>query len=259
LIEIVAGYHLIHSSYNAFFSHKYNNSKKPYKKIVKLTHIMLVSDMPSCGKIKVLGIACSARKNGNTELLLRTALKSAEKVKNVETEMVSLADKDIHPCDACDTCHETNVCRIEDYVTTIVEKMKMVDAIILSAPVYLHNISAQAKILMDRTNCLFTSDGDSLLRDKIGCAIVVGQERQGGKAYALMSIITFFLAHHMIVIGGTRPEGYPGVSAWTFGVTNKNAVLKDEAALSASEELGLRLAQLTKRLKRKTSSNDEMR
>lgn len=192
----------------------------------------------------MLGIVCSARKEGNSEILMKSALKGAKRVENVETSMISLAGKNIHPCDACDTCHETNICRIKDDITHILDEMKKSDAIILCAPIYIHNISAQAKILIDRTNSLFDQDGKSLLRDKVGAAMVVGQERQGGKAYGLLSILSFFLAHHMIITGGTLQEGYPGVSAWTFGSTEKNAVLNDKAGLQASEELGERVAKL---------------
>jgi multimeric flavodoxin WrbA len=167
----------------------------------------------------------------------------------VETLLLSLAGKDIHPCDACDTCHNTNTCHVADDVTPVIEEMKKADVIIVSAPTYIHNLSAQAKILFDRTNCLFNQNGESLLRDKIGAAIVVGQERQGGKAYALSSILMFFLAHHMIVVGGSLQEGYPGVSAWTFGSTAKNAVMKDEQGLNASEEIGWRVAKFAKLIK----------
>jgi multimeric flavodoxin WrbA len=199
-------------------------------------------------KATILGIVCSPRQDGNAEYLLKRALFKAESVDGIETNLEILAGKSIHPCDACDTCHNQNSCHINDDLSPIIEKMKHANAIILSSPVYIQNVCAQAKILIDRTNLMFKDDGKSLLSNKIGAAIVVGQERQGGKGYALWSILNSFLAHHMIIIGGEQPEGYPGVSAWTFGTTGKQDVSKDEIGILAAENLGLRVATLVKAL-----------
>jgi multimeric flavodoxin WrbA len=146
--------------------------------------------------VNVVCVVCSARKHGNTEILAEKAIEGAEKAGKVlgfqvYTKLLSLAGEDIKPCDACDTCHEKNICHIDDYITNkIIPEIVNADAIIIASPIYMHTISAQAKILMDRTNCLYTEDGESLLSNKVGGAIVVGQERQGGKAYGIMTILS---------------------------------------------------------------------
>ena len=190
----------------------------------------------------VLRIAYSVRSNGNTEKMLKVAPEAAKKVSGTRTLMITLVGKKITPCDACDLYHITNTCRINDDIKPVPEYMKECDTIIIAAPVYIHNARVDEEV-------------NSLLKDKIGAAIVVGQEKQRGKAYALSTIINFFLTHHMIVIGGTFAEGYPSVAAWTFGSTDKDAVLKDEVGILAAKELGWRVAHLTKILEgRKTPS-----
>ncbi len=49
--------------------------------------------------MKVIGINGSARKNGNTAILIRTIFEELNK-KGVETELIQLADVDIEPCRA---------------------------------------------------------------------------------------------------------------------------------------------------------------
>jgi multimeric flavodoxin WrbA len=64
---------------------------------------------------KVLGIAGSPVKNGNTEILIREALNAAKK-ENVETELISLANKKIEPCNlqACkNTCGKGKECQLK--------------------------------------------------------------------------------------------------------------------------------------------------
>ena len=48
--------------------------------------------------IKILGVSGSPRINGNTMQLLKEALDAARDEKNVETELITLDDKDIKPC-----------------------------------------------------------------------------------------------------------------------------------------------------------------
>ncbi len=47
--------------------------------------------------MKVLGIVCSPRKGGNTEILVKEALQAAEE-KGAETELILVSEMDINPC-----------------------------------------------------------------------------------------------------------------------------------------------------------------
>ena len=72
--------------------------------------------------MKVLGIACSGRIGGNTEILVREVLKSATEG-GAETELVLAAEKNINPCDGCFTCQKTGICTIQDAVLALLQKM----------------------------------------------------------------------------------------------------------------------------------------
>ena len=94
--------------------------------------------------MKVLGIVCSPRKRGNTEIMVEEAL-AATREAGAETELVLIADKNITPCDACGSCRETGFCRIKDDMQPIYQQLEAADAIILGTPVYLRERQRTSK------------------------------------------------------------------------------------------------------------------
>jgi len=53
--------------------------------------------------MRVIGIVGSPRKNGNTEILTRHALKAITE-EGIDGELVTLAGLEIKPCNACMVC-----------------------------------------------------------------------------------------------------------------------------------------------------------
>ena len=99
---------------------------------------------------KIIGFCGSPRKNGNTEILVRTVLKSAE-AKGFETEFISLNKADIGFCQACNACHKTgNGCVQKDDMRAFEEKMKEADVWVIGTPVYWWGPTAQMKVFIDR-------------------------------------------------------------------------------------------------------------
>ena len=146
--------------------------------------------------MKILGIVCSPRKNGNTQILIEEALDAARE-KGAETEMVLVADKQISPCDACDGCLEDGVCVIEDDMQEIYQKLEDADGIIFGTPVYFINVSAQAKAVIDRTYAFLWT---RKLRGKVAAAAVA--TRRIGAGQVLSLLYSWFTAQRMINVGG---------------------------------------------------------
>ena len=118
--------------------------------------------------MKILGISCSPRAGGNTEIIIREALSKAEE-EGAQTELVTLAQKNIAPCDACLSCLKTGKCHKKDDMQDIYRSLEEADGIILGTPSYFNNVSAQAKAVMDRT---YLSLLHGKLRGKVAAAIV---------------------------------------------------------------------------------------
>jgi len=104
--------------------------------------------------VKVLGISASPRAKGNSDLLLREALAGAESAA-AETEYVRLCDLNIAPCTECNSCYETGNCSIEDDYQMVSAKMLDADRLIFATPIFFMTVCAQAKILIDRCQCLW--------------------------------------------------------------------------------------------------------
>ena len=101
---------------------------------------------------RVLIFTASPRKNGNSTIL---ASKAAEGVKagGGEPEVVSVSHLKIAPCNACDSCiyKPEAGCVIKDDMQPLYQKIRNAQGIIFATPVYWFNISAQMKLLIDRT------------------------------------------------------------------------------------------------------------
>lgn len=146
--------------------------------------------------MKVLGIVCSPRKGGNTEILMREALKAVEEAGG-KSELRLMADMDIAPCDACGVCWETSVCKIDDDMQEVYDLLLKSDGVIIGTPVYFINVSAQAKALIDRTYALLRS---GKLRGKVAGALVAVRRVGGGQVLSLM--YSYFAAQRMVIAGG---------------------------------------------------------
>ena len=146
--------------------------------------------------MKILGIVCSPRKGGNTEILVREALEAVREAGH-ETELVLVADKDIAPCDGCGACEGDGTCKIEDDMQTIYKQLELADGVIFGTPVYFLNVSAKAKAVMDRTYAFLRA---GKLRGKVAAAIVAA--RRVGAGHVLSLLYTYFVAQRMIIAGG---------------------------------------------------------
>ena len=105
-------------------------------------------------RLRVLGLAGSPRRHGNTELLLDRVLAGAEG-EGVETEKIVLSSLDIAPCHACDDCFTTGLCTVEDDYQLVYSKLIEVERIVLAAPIFFTGVPAQVKALIDRSQCLW--------------------------------------------------------------------------------------------------------
>ena len=101
--------------------------------------------------MKVVGINGSARKDGNTAILIRTAFKELEK-EGIQTELIQLAGKKVNGCIACYKCFKSKDkrCDVKDDVNDCIAKMEDADGIILGSPTYFADCSGQMKCFIDR-------------------------------------------------------------------------------------------------------------
>lgn len=145
---------------------------------------------------KIIGISCSPRKGGNTDILVNQVLAAATGG-GTEIESVKVADLHISPCDGCWRCSETGECHIHDDMQSIYAGLLQADGIVIGSPVHMgHSISGHAQIFLDRTFALWHH---KKLRNKIGGSVVVANRRGGISAVRIITDV--FLDHHILIAG----------------------------------------------------------
>ena len=110
-----------------------------------LVHLMIV---------KALGISASPRADGNSDILLRQALAGAAAA-GANVEYVRLCDLNIAACIECDLCRKTGRCELEDDYQPLLAKMLGASRLIFATPIFFMTVPAQAKVLIDRCQCLW--------------------------------------------------------------------------------------------------------
>lgn len=189
--------------------------------------------------MKVIAINSSARKDGNTAILINTVFQELN-IAGIETEMIQLSGEIIQPCKACFACEQGQCVHKKDKFYEIFEKMKEADGIILGSPVYSANISANMQALLERA-AVVCDMNEGLMKYKIGAAVVAA--RRGGALNAVDSMNHFFLNHEMVVAGSTY---------WNMAYGQMPAdVQNDQEGLNNMKNLGQNMAYLLKALNHK--------
>ena len=188
--------------------------------------------------MKVVAFNGSARKDGNTAILVRQVFCELEK-EGIDTELVQLAGQTIGGCTACGQCFKkkNRRCVVEDDIANqCLEKMVEADGLILASPTYFADVSTELKALIDRAGFVARAN-DDMLRRKIGAAVVA--VRRAGSIHAFDTINHFFLIGQMVI---------PGSIYWNMGFgLAKGDVKQDEEGLKTMQVLGQNMAWLLKK------------
>ncbi|NLE21380.1 MAG: flavodoxin family protein [Actinobacteria bacterium] len=190
--------------------------------------------------MKVVAFNGSARKDGNTAVLVRRVFAELE-AEGIETELVQLYDKKFRGCTACLTCAETrdSTCSglPDDGLNECVAKMLEADGIVIASPTYYANCTATTQALLERAGYATRKSGNPLAR-KVGAAVVA--VRRGGAIHAFDSINHWFMINEMLVVGS---------SYWNLGIgLDKGDVANDAEGMETMAALGRTMAWALTRL-----------
>ncbi len=189
--------------------------------------------------MKVVAFNGSARREGNTKILLDTVLNEIRK-EGIETELISLSGKNLAGCIACFKCFErkNRRCAVEnDEMNSYIERMLEADGILLGSPTYFADLTANMKALIERAGMVARANSD-MFRRKAGAGVVA--VRRAGSVHVFNSMNYFFLIGQMIV---------PGSSYWNLGIGRQpGEVMKDEEGIQTMVNLGKNMAWILKRI-----------
>ncbi len=190
--------------------------------------------------MKVVAFNGSARKDGNTAILVRRVFAELE-AEGIETELVQLYNKGFRGCIACLKCAETqnSTCpgHPDDGMNECIAKMVEADGIIIASPTYFANCTATTQALLERSGYATRKSGNPLAR-KVGAAVVA--VRRAGAIHAFDSINHWFQINEMLVVGS---------SYWNLGIgLDKGDVEQDVEGMETMVTLGRTMAWALKKL-----------
>lgn len=82
-----------------------------------------------------------------------------------------------------------------------IEKIMAADGVILGSPVYVHDVTSDMKVLIDRVGFVARANGRMFSR-KAGAAVVA--VRRVGAIHTLDTMLNFFMSMQMYVVGGSN-------------------------------------------------------
>lgn len=98
---------------------------------------------------KIVAFIGSPRKNGNVDTIVQKILDGANDSNNT-IEKFYLNSMNIKGCQGCLYCRNVHDCAVKDDMVKVYESIKTCDYVIIGSPVYICQVSAQTKLLLDR-------------------------------------------------------------------------------------------------------------
>lgn len=200
--------------------------------------------------VRLLGVSGSPIQGGNCDVMVQEALRIAAEVPGVETEFVTLSNKQIALCRHCQWCIENrSPCKIDDDAHFVFDRMIKSDGMILGAPVW--NVSAAplfaTLISRWRYHQFFTYN----FRNKVSGLLTVGFLGMGMER----------ALEDLEVVG--RGAGFVVARGWAVASTAaygkrpaylEGGVLDDKAGMSRVRNVSLKTVEITRMVKYATDA-----
>jgi len=190
-------------------------------------------------ELKVLGIAGSPRRGGNTDLLLNEILRGAAS-KGAKVKTIILNDLKIAPCQHCDGCLKKGSCIVMDDMQMVYRELEDADRIVLASPIQFMGITSQTKAMIDRCQALWARKyvlkqpplGNG--RQRKGLFVSVGGRR----------VENLFDAAKVVVMTFFRILDIDSSGELVFsGIDEKGAITKHPDALNQAFLIGQQLVE----------------
>lgn len=194
---------------------------------------------------KVIGFSGSPRKNGNSDILLKTIASGVAQEK-ISVDYWNLTDIQFKGCIGCEKCRKTKICTgIIDGMTSLYKNIVKSKGIILVSPSHNYNITSWMKAFIDRLYCFYNFGNDrprnwssqlSSQNRKAIIAAVCEQESPENMGFTLEAMKRPLESLGYKVIGELS----------IFKIFDKAKIKQDNIALHKAYQLGRELADSLK-------------
>ena len=168
--------------------------------------------------MKILGIAGSPRKETRSGVyrLVQTVLENT----GCDYELIHLKGKQISGCIACLGCVQDNICKVEDDMAPLREKIVAADAYVFGAANYYSTLNAVAHAFLERWFQFRHQEGNTLW-GKLGVAVGVGGT---SGQFPANDIETFYLYNFIETVAKVAGQGAASCFSCGYGETCKVGV-----------------------------------
>jgi len=180
--------------------------------------------------MKILIINGSPRLSGNSQLLIKEMTQVFDSL-NVESQVVTVGNKDVRGCIACNTCkNKGEGCVFKDIVNETASKFEQADGLIVVSPVYFGSPNGTLISFLDR---LFYSRNYDV-KYKVGAAFSIA--RRAGTTASFDMLNKYFTISGMPVASGDY---------WNNGFgREKGEIEQDKEGLRNAREVAKRMVFL---------------
>jgi multimeric flavodoxin WrbA len=189
--------------------------------------------------MKVVALNGSARKDGNTAMLIQVVFEELKK-EGIETELIQMAGKNIQGCLACYKCfkNKDRRCSVDkDILNDIMARMEKAEGILLGSPTYFSDVTSGMRAFIERCGFVARAN-DYMFKGKVGAAVVAVRRAGSIQAFTSMNLFLHYMQMFM-----------PGSSYWNIGIgRDPGDVMKDEEGIQTMKTLGQNMAWLLKNL-----------
>lgn len=186
--------------------------------------------------MKVLFLNGSPHEKGSTYTALSEIAQELER-ENIETEIITVGNKDIRGCIACRTCQKNGKCVFDDIVNELAKKFEEADGLVIGSPVYYASANGTLISLLDRL--FYSTPFDKTM--KVGAS--VASARRGGLTATYDELNKYFAISGMPIASGQYWNGIHGNNSEEAcqdaeGLQMMRTLAKNMAFLIKSIELG---------------------
>jgi multimeric flavodoxin WrbA len=194
---------------------------------------------------KVIGFSGSPRRNGNSDILLKSILSGVAE-EDVRSDHFNLTNIDFKGCLGCEKCRRSKICTgLFDGMSLLYPELLSSRGLVLVSPTHNYNITSWMKAFIDRLYCFYNFEND---RPRSWSSQLANQDRK--------AVVAAICEQESIEDMGFTLEamkmplealGYEIIGELSvFRIFDKALVKRDNQAMKKARQLGKKLAQSVK-------------
>jgi len=189
--------------------------------------------------LKVLGINASPRSGGNSQLLLERALEGAVSA-GAEVSTLSLSSLHISPVreEEYENISGSGLSVVEDGMSAVFKEIMKADIVIIASPIFFGSLTAQAKAMIDRFQCVWLS------KKVFGMEVIKGRKKgaficvEATERHDFFDNAKFIVRHFFATINAEY-----AAELLATGLDKKGKVLERPELLEQAFDLGKNLVK----------------